>query len=110
MANIINLDDYTGIMQGLVEKIISPEFFLVALLTWLVCWATFETLEGTEKPSRWSTLSKRLTALVVGGSLGFLVIDGGSAVLSILYGVIAGGLAAGAVAELRRRQGGTPAA
>lgn len=108
MQNIINLDNYAGVMNSLVEKIISPEFFLVALLTWLFCWATFETFEPEQK--RWKTLSKRLTALVVGGFLGFLVIDGGSAVLSALYGVIAGGLAAGAVAELRRRQGGAPVA
>lgn len=110
MANIIDLDDYTGVLSGLKDKIISPEFFLVALLTWLFCWATFETIEPKEERKRWTTLSKRLTALVVGGILGFLVIDGGSAVLSALYGVIAGGLAAGAVAELRSRQGGTPVA
>lgn len=107
---IIDLDQYSGVLSGLTERIVSPEFFLVALLTWLFCWATFETVEPKEEPKRWSKLSKRLTALVVGGLLGFLVIDGGSAVLSVLYGVIAGGLAAGAVAELRSRQGDTPVA
>lgn len=108
MANIINLDNYTGLLQGLAEKIISADFCLVAGLTWLFCWAAFETMETKSK--RWKTSTKRLTALVIGGLLGFLVIDGGSAVLSVLYGVIAGGVAAGAVAELRARRGGAPVA
>jgi ethanolamine transporter EutH len=108
MSNIINLDDYTGLLNGLKDKIVSPEFILVVGLTWLFSWAAFETMETKDK--RLKTRHKRLTALVVGGILGFLVIDGGSAVLSVLYGVIAGGIAAGAVAELRARRGGTPVA
>lgn len=103
MANIIDLDDYTGVLNGLKDKIISPEFFLVALMTWLICWAAFETMEPKDG-ERWQTRTKRITALVLGGIFGFLVIDGGSAILSVLYGVLAGGLAAGAVAELRKRQ------
>lgn len=109
MESLLDLSQYSGVMSDLLNNVVSPEFMLTALLTWLVCKAIFSVFESKEVYKKWADSFKRLIALVIGGILGFLVIPKGSpeasVVLPVLYGVLAGGLATTVVAELRGRDG-----
>lgn len=109
MEQLLDLSQYSGIMSELLKQIVTPEFMLTAVLTWLTCKAIFSAAESNENAKRWAASLKRLIALLIGGIYGLLVIPKGSpeasVVLPVLYGVIAGGFATTVVSELRGRVG-----
>jgi hypothetical protein len=87
-------------VSAFLKSIVTEDFTLVAVVTFFLCEGLFRALPDLQ------ARLKQLTALAVGGVLGFFIIPNDQLLYSVLHGVLAGGAATTIVAKFKKPSAG----